>query len=127
MEMASIDLEKFDLVATKVTYYKLFEYMVEDFVTREDSKMMMKSSNLPVSTNVTSVVNTAVQVAGPAGTGTGVGKGTGTGTGRSTPIYNGGNMSPGSVALKAKYKAAEEAGGETIEGLKSGIETAAGL
>lgn len=127
MEISSVDLEQYDLVATKITYYKLFPYMMNDFITREDAKMILKSSNLPVSTNVSTVVNTAVQVALPAGTGTGAGAGNGSGTGRTSPIYVGSNPSPGSQALKARYKAAEEAGGETIEGLTSSIENVAGL
>lgn len=127
MEMSSIDLEQYDLVATKITYYKLFPYIMDDFVTREDSKQMLKSSNLPVTTNVTTLVNTAVQVAIPAGTGTGMGKGTGSGTGRSSPIYNGSTPSAGSFAKKSEYKAKEEAGGVAVEGLTSAIETAAGL
>lgn len=127
MQVSPIDLEQYDLVATKITYYKLFPYIMEDFITREDSKELMKSSNIPVTTRVTTLVNTAVQVAIPAGTGTGVGAGNGQGSGNATPIYNGSVPSPNSYKVKAQRKAQEEAGGATIEGLTSVLKTTAGF
>lgn len=108
MEVSAIDLETYDLVATQIIYYKLFPYIMQDFVTRTDLQLALSTGN----------ILTQVQVAIPAGTGTGI---------LTKAIYDGGTAGPGAIALKAGYKAAEEAGGATIEGLKSGISKIAGF
>ena len=125
LAFSALDDEQFDSAAGVITYGKLFPKILDDFVTREDLKMALKSANLPVSTNVSTLVNTVVQVAIPAGTGTGVGPGNGTGTGQVSPIYVGDSPSPGSQLLKQRREAEKKAGTTLVEGFTSGIEATA--
>jgi hypothetical protein len=106
--------EAYDKAAVRISYLKLFEHILEDFVTRQDSKQMMVPSNLPVQTTVQTIVNTAVQVVIPAGTGTGFGTGNGTGNGTASPIYTGDMPSPGSQLLKSKLLAEKEGSGAAV-------------
>lgn len=125
LALSGLDEEQFDSAAGIITYGKLFPKILDDFVTREDLKMALKSSNLPVTTNVSTLVNTAVQVVIPAGTGTGIGKGTGSGQGQVSPIYLGDYASPGSQLLKQRREAEKQAGTTLVEGFTSGIEAVA--
>ena len=127
MVVSGIDEEQYETFAGITIYGKLFEKILEDFVTRADLKMALQSSNLPVTTNVSTLVNTAVQVAIPAGTGTGIGKGTGSGQGTCSPVYTGQTPSPESELLKQRRLLEKEMGTTAIEGLTSGLETTAGL
>ena len=117
MVFSPLDEEEYDSIARKMTYWKIFEYILEDFVSRKDAKEMMKSSNLPVSTTVSTTVNTVVAVSPPTGTGTGVGAGNGSGSGNTQPIYVGETATPGSVSLKEQHERELESGGVQIEGL----------
>lgn len=126
MMISEIDEEQFETFANVTIYGKLFPNILEDFVTRADLKMALQSSNLPVTTNVSTLVNTTVQVAVPAGTGTGLGKGTGSGQGQVNAVYVGDTPSPESKLLEQRRKAEKEAGAAGIEGLTSGIEQIAG-
>ena len=123
MVFSPLDEEQYEDIARKMTYWKVFEYILEDFVSREDSKVMMKPANLPVSTTVATTVNTAVTIALPSPAGTGIGAGTGSGNGTAQPVYVGDSETPGSVVLKAKHKAELEAGGATVEGFTAAIES----
>lgn len=126
MMISEIDEEQFETFANVTIYGKLFPNLLEDFPTRADIKLMMKSTNLPVTTNVSTLVNTAVQVVIPAGTGTGVGKGTGSGQGQVAAAYIADTPSPESKLLEQQRKAEKEAGASGIEGLTSGLEQVAG-
>lgn len=120
--------EQYDISAKNITYGKLIEKLIEDFVTREDAKMMMKSSNLPVSTTVQTTVNTILSgVAGPVPvTGTGTGLGNGSGSGQTSPIYTGDQPSPGSNVIKAKRLREKMTGTVETEGALEAINVAAG-
>lgn len=128
MVFSPINEEQYDLAAGTIIYGKLFPKILEDFLCREDAKMMMKASNLPVSTTVNTLVNTVL--AGTAGpvplSGTGVGKGTGAGTGQTSPAYDGGVPSPGAKILEQRRRLEKELGVTLTEGLVSGIEKIAG-
>lgn len=127
LAFTELDDEQFDSASGIITYGKLFPKILDDFITREDLKMALKSSNLPVSTNVSTIANTVVT--GVAGaipvTGTGVGPGSGSGTGQVSPIYVGDQPSPASQLLKQRREAEKRAGSTSVEGLTSGIETIA--
>lgn len=125
MMISGIDEEQFETFANTTIYAKLFPNLLEDFPTRADLKMVLQASNLPVTTNVSTLVNTAVQVAIPAGTGTGVGKGSGSGQGQVNAVYIADTPSPESKLLEQKRRLEKEAGVAGIESLTSGIEQVA--
>ena len=125
MVMSGLDESAYESFADVTIYGKLFPKILEDFVARADLKMALKNTNLPVTTNVSTIVNTAVQVAVPAGTGTGVGKGSGSGQGQVAPIYVGDIPSPEAKLLEQRRRAEKEAGVAGIEGLTSGVESVA--
>src|SRR4030066_426932 len=104
MVMSPIDMNAYDIAATKITYCKLFPHIMEDFLTRVDCKEMMASSNLPVNTNVTTAV--AVNIAAATGSGKGVG------SGQCSPVYTGDIPKGGSQSLAQQRKAEKEAGGK---------------
>lgn len=115
MVLSPLDEELYESKAVEISYYKLFPYIMDDFLTRKDCEQMMKSTNLPVTTTVSTIVNTAVQVAVPAGTGTGVGAGNGEGAGQTTPVYIGTTPLGGSRILAKEKEALKEAGGVAIQ------------
>lgn len=45
---APLNEELFNIVATRVTYLKLFEHLFEDFVTRKDMDDLLKPQNIKV-------------------------------------------------------------------------------
>lgn len=112
--------ERYDVAGNNILYGKLFDKLVEDFLTREDAKKMMEATNLSVSTTVM----TGVQVVIPAGTGTG----TGTGNGQVTATYKGEFLtrSTGARLLEAKRKREKLTGTTETEGSLEAINTAAG-
>ena len=116
LAFSPLNEEAYDVAATRITYLKLFQHILEDFITREDAKQILKSSNLPVSTTVQTTVNTVLAgTAGPAPiSGTGAGAGNGSGSGTTSPIYVGDIPGPGSQALKAKLQAEREGSGAAI-------------
>jgi len=118
MALSPIDQNVYDESATAITYYKIFKHIVKDFITREDAKEMMKSTNLPVQ----QVLMSQVQVAIPAGTGTGVGN---VNT-QVKPIYNGSVESPGTQSLAAEIKTKKKAAGAAVGGLTDAIGKAMG-
>jgi len=114
MAITPVDLNAYDIAATKIAYCKLFDHIMADFLTRKDCIEMMNPSNLPVNTNVT----TAVQVNIVSGTGTGQG----VGKGQCTPTYLGETPKGGSQALSQQRKAEKEAGGKAVtEGLNKAL------
>jgi len=119
MVFSPLDEEKYDAIARKMTYWKIFELILEDFVSREDAKVMMKQSNLPVTVNA----GQAVSAPPPSGAGTT----TSPGTGRTQPVYTGDKESPGSVALKERHKRDLDSGGLQVEGFTAEIKTVGGI
>lgn len=122
LAFSSLDEDAYESSAQVIIYGKLIDKIMEDFISREDMKEIMKSSNLPVSTRVnTAVTGTLTPPTAVAGTGIGAG------TGNVSPIYIGSFASPGSQLVKQKRIAEKEAGGAAVEGITSGIETVAGV
>jgi len=78
----------YDELATKITYYKLFPLILEDFLARSDAKIALTAPNLVL-----------------AGT---AGKNAITGT--ANGVYRGDRALPEALALKAKYKIAKTTG-----------------
>lgn len=113
MTFSPIDDQIYDESATQITYCKLFPLILEDFLTRDGAKEMMKSSNLPVTTNVQVNPGQAVQVAVPAGTGSSTSPGTGSGSGNTNPTYDGSYKIPADETKAAQKKAIKDAGGQT--------------
>jgi hypothetical protein len=79
--------------ATKMTYFRLFPLIMEDFVTRADMKELLIASNLIVTGQV-----------GPAPITGGV----------CQPIQNGSSPGAGSQLLKQSKEAKKQAGGAAI-------------
>lgn len=129
MMVEGLDLEKYDDSAGVIIYGKLFPKLMKDFLTREDSKQMMESANLLVTTKVSTTVNTAITATvGPVPvTGTGTGAGNGTGDGQVQAIYKGENAGPKSQLLAQQRKLEKEAGKATTEGTVTAVETVAGV
>ena len=126
MQFSSLDQDKYEVVGKELIYLKLFPFILEDFVCREDAKEMMRSNNLPVTTTVSTNVNTVVTAPPPTGAGTGIGSGTGSGTGNTQPVYVGDKANAGSLLLKEQHKTELEAGGKTVKGFTSSIENVMG-
>lgn len=104
-----LNQEVYDKVQVELGYCKLFPHILKDFITRVDMAQILSPNNLPVGTQVSTLI---IGTAGPTPvTGTGQGKG----TGLVTPVYNGSTPSPGSEALKTAKEAARKAGGTTIK------------
>lgn len=105
MILNPMDDQVYEAAQKEIGYAKLFPYILEDFVTREDIAMMMKPSNLPVSTSV----NTILAGAAPSGpvTGTGIGSGNGV----TSPVYICKQPAPASIALKATKVGVVNSGG----------------
>lgn len=93
--------EQYDISATNITYGKLIEKLIEDFVTRKEMDFIMSSSNLPVNTNV-QTLPVPVQVTPANGTGATTAPATGTGTGQTAPVQTGGTVLPQAQITKAK-------------------------
>ncbi len=120
MLVAPIDQAAFDEQATGTTYCKLFPYLIEHFLTREDAKIAIKSNNLLV--NVTATGNT--NVAGAAGAMTGV-----TITPVATQVivgYDGSASTPGTITLAEQIRAKKITGDVAIGALTTGLEEAMG-
>jgi hypothetical protein len=126
MTFSPLDEEQYEDIATQMTYWKIFEYILEDFVSREDAKKMMESSNLPVTTDVLVNAGQAVSAPPPSGAGTTTSPGTGDGSGNVRPIYDGDTATPGSISLKQQHKADLESGGATVKTFTAPIRAAAG-
>jgi len=110
-----IDDQVYDESATLIIYCKLFKHILDDFITRDDAIEMMKSSNLPVNTNVVVNAGQGVSVAVLAGTGSTVSPGKGTGTGNAQPIYDGRNKLPADEAKAKEKDAIKDAGGQATD------------
>ena len=117
MLFSPIDDSLYDTSAIQITYCKLFPLILEDFVTRKDATEMMKSSNLPVSTDVVVTPGQGVSVAVPAGTGSTVTPGKGNGSGNAKPIYNGAHTLPADEVLAKEKEAIKNAGGQTTKAI----------
>jgi hypothetical protein len=116
-----LNQETYDEAATFITFAKLFPYILEYFVSREDAKQMMLTSNLSVSTTVTVNPGQAVSAPPPTGVGSTVSPGTGSGVGQVTPSYDGSYAHAASEPVKVKVKAKKEAGGMAVSGLTEAI------
>ncbi len=117
MVFSPISDQAYDDAANVITYCKLFPLMIEDFLTRLDSKEMMLSTNLIVQVDAGQAVATA---GGPtAQTGSTVSPA----QGRVNPIYMGDFKKPGTVSLAQEKKAIKEAGGQATGSV---LETAVG-
>ena len=120
MAVTPIDQAAFDQSATGTTYCKLFPYIIEHFLTREDAKMAIKSNNLLVSVVATGNSN----VTGAAGAMSGV-----TITPVNTQVvvtYDGSYKTPGTTVLAQQIKAKKVAGDVTVTALTEGLEKAMG-
>ena len=106
MVFSAINDEVFDKAQVIIGYCKLFPHIMRDFLTRSDCQEMMKSTNLPVSTTVQTVLAGGTPTGGPV-TGTGQGKGSGT----TTPRYVGQVPLAGSELLAKQKEAQKDAGG----------------
>lgn len=126
MQFSSLDQDQYEVIGKELIYLKIFPFILEDFVCREDAKEMMRSNNLPVSTTVSTTTNTVVTTDPVTGTGTGIGSGTGSGTGNTQPVYIGDKANAASLLLKEQHKTELEAGGKTVKGFTSSIEKAIG-
>jgi hypothetical protein len=111
MTFSPIDDQSYDVAATQIAYCKMFPHMVEDFITREDAKEMMKMSNLPVTTEVQVNPGQAVSVVVPAGTGSTTSPGKGKGDGNVKANYDGGVKIAADEALIKEKQAIKDAGG----------------
>lgn len=115
MTFSPIDDSVYDSAAIQITYCKLFSLILKDFVTRNDAGEMMKSSNLPVSTDVIVNPGQGVSVAVPAGTGNTVSPGKGHGSGNTKPIYDGTYVLPADEVKSKEKEAIKNAGGQTTK------------
>jgi hypothetical protein len=122
--------EQYDMSSKQITYGKLIDLLVEDFLTREDAKKMMESSNLPV--NTTLQVNPGIAISGAAGSfpvsGATASPGTGSGTGQVSATYKGEHTtrSTGTRLMVAKRLREKMAGTAETEGALEAIDVAAG-
>lgn len=126
--LSSMSEESYDIAGNNILYGKLIDRLVEDFLTREDAKEMMKSSNLLVSTSLDVSAGIPTQVAtgsGPA-TGATTAPGTGKGTGKVNASYKGAEKTPGTLLMVGKRKAEKMTGQAQTEGVTGAISTAAG-
>ena len=112
--------ETYDLAAIFITYAKIFPHIMDDFITRDDAKVMMGKSNLPVTVNAGQAVATTGSPA--AQTGSTVSPG----SGLAQPVYDGSFPSPGTKILEQRIKVEKEAGGATVTGLTEGVAKATG-
>jgi len=126
MVIDAIDQEAFDTFQVEIGYYKLFPWMLENFVTRKDAQQMMMPSNLPFTSTVTVTPGQGVQVAVPAGTGSTNTPGAGTGQGTVQPIYDGGTPHAVSQILKTEINAKKVVGGTATEALRAPIKAITG-
>jgi len=115
MTFSPINDQQYDMAAIEITYCKIFPYIMEDFVSREDSKEMMKMSNLPVSTEVQVNPGQVVSVAIPAGTGSTTSPGKGKGDGNVKANYDGGVKIAADEALIKEKQAIKDAGGSVAK------------
>lgn len=113
MVLSPIDDAQYDEAAVQISYCKLFPLIMEDFLTRKDSAEMMKSSNLPVSTSVQTIVATS----------TDSGTGKGTGSGQTTPAYTGTTPTAGTRVLAKEKEVIKNAGGKVTDAV---LQTAIG-
>jgi hypothetical protein len=127
MMVAGLDLEQYDTTGGTIIYGKLFPKLLKDFLTREDAKEMMKSSNLQVTTNVRVNPGQAVSAPPPSGAGSTTSPGTGSGSGQVRAIYKGEQAMPASKILEQRRKLEKELGTETIDTEISAIEEIAGV
>ena len=109
-----INQELYDKVQVEIGYCKLFPHILKDFITRADMLQILAPNNLPVNTQVSTIL------AGAAGPYPLAGTGQGKGSGLVTPGYNGANPSSGSQALKKQKEAIRKAGGTIIKGTIEG-------
>ncbi len=112
MVFSPIDDATYDTAATQITYCKLFPLILEDFLTRNDGKEMMKTNNLPVTTDVTVNPGQVVSAPPPSGAGSTTSPGKGSGTGNVQPVYDGGVKLPADEALAKEKEAIKNAGGQ---------------
>ena len=115
MTFSPIDDSLYESAAVQITYCKLFPLILKDFLTRDDAGEMMKSSNLPVSTDVVVTPGQAVSVAVPAGTGSTTSPGKGNGSGNTKPLYNGTYTLPADEVKAKEKEAIKNAGGQTTK------------
>lgn len=117
MVFSPINDQAYDEAATQITYCKLFPLMVEDFLTRLDSKEMMMSTNLIVQVDPGQAVTTT---GGPTAQS---GSTVSPAQGRVNPTYLGDYKKPGTMSLIEEKKAIEEAGGKAASSV---LDTAVG-
>jgi hypothetical protein len=117
MVFSAINDQAYDEAATQITYCKLFPLMIEDFLTRLDSKEMMRATNLIVSTDAGQAVSTTGSPTAQAGATVSPGQG------RVNVVYAGDYKKPGTLSLAEEKKAIKEAGGQATTTV---LETAIG-
>lgn len=108
---SALNDQAYDEAATLITYCKIFPHIVKDFVTRIDTKEMMKSSNLPVSTDVTVQPGISLSVAAITFKGATESVGKGKGSGNTNPAYDGSTLLPGDESLKKQKESIKNSGG----------------
>jgi len=110
----------YETSASYITYAKIFPHIMADFLTREDAKFMVASSNVVVTVNAGQAVATTGSPVAQAGSTVSPG------TGLSTFVYKGEVATAGTKVLEVSVKARKEAGGLAIEGVRAAVEVVAG-
>ena len=111
MTFSPINDAVYDEAATQITYCKLFPLILEDFLTRNDGKEMMKTSNLPVTTEVKVNPGQIVSAPPPSGNGSTTSPGSGKGDGNVNPVYDGSVKIAADEALAKQKQAIKDGGG----------------
>lgn len=120
MAINAIDEGAYDTAATAISYYKIFPYIVADFLTREDAKVMIKSTNLTVAVTAVGTA-TVVGAAGPMTGAAIVPVST-----QVVTVYDGSFQTPGTKILEQQIKAKKLTGDASITGMTSTLESTMG-
>jgi len=110
----------YETSASYITYAKIFPHIMADFLTREDAKFMVASSNVVVTVNPGQAVTTTGSPAAQAGSTVSPG------TATSIFGYKGEVASAGTKILEVSVKTRKEAGGLAIGGIGAAVEVVAG-
>jgi hypothetical protein len=105
MAITPLNMEVFNKAAVKIEYGKFISSLVEDFVTRDEMKLLLSAANLIISAQ-----------AGPVPV-----------AGVINPIMNGGTMLPLAQATKQKRIAQQKLSETAVEQPVNAIEKIAGV
>ena len=126
--LSSMSEQDYEISGNNILYGKLFDKLVEDFLTREDAEYMMRADNLPVSTTLNVNPGQSLSVAAATFKGFTESPGTGTGDGRVNASYKGEYVrrSTGTHTLEAKRKREKLTGQTQTEATTGAIAAASG-